>query len=237
MQAEHHEMRALLSIHDVMPETLERVEAILDFCARQGIPPLTLLVVPGRDWQPAALARLHELAERGHTLAAHGWHHRIPRFGGLYHRLHAAVISRNVAEHLALDPEDVLALMQRSHQWFIDHGLPAPSLYVPPAWALGRLPADGLERLPYRQIEVTRGLLEVATGRLHPLPLVGFEADTPTRALALRTFNAVQRRRARHGRRPLRIGIHPDDFQLGLADSLERLLQSPLEFIPYRAAI
>lgn len=43
-------VRALVSVHDVMPETLERVQRILDLCAAINPVPLTLLVVPGLGW-------------------------------------------------------------------------------------------------------------------------------------------------------------------------------------------
>ncbi len=54
-----------------------------------------------------------------------------------YHRLHAALISRDVAEHLSRPAHELVALVHRCHGWFAAHGLPAPTLYVPPAWALG----------------------------------------------------------------------------------------------------
>ena len=228
---------ALLSIHDVMPETLDRVERILELCEAAGTPPVTLLVVPGRAWQAEDIDRLRTWQQAGHELAAHGWHHRIPHYGGVYHRLHSAVLSRNVAEHLALSPEDVVALMTRSHAWFARHGLPAPSLYVPPAWALGRLPAGAFSRLPFARIEVLRGLIELPAGRLEALPLVGFEADTAWRAAVLGGWNRLQQRRARARRRPLRIGIHPDDPDLRLGQQLRELLRSPLDFRPYDRAV
>lgn len=224
---------ALLSIHDVMPETLDRVERILDFCETADAGPVTLLVVPGRAWQANDIDRLRSWQQAGHELAAHGWHHRIPRYGGVYHQLHAALLSRNVAEHLALRPEEVEALMGRSQAWFATHDLPAPSLYVPPAWALGRLPAGAFSRLPFARIEVLRGLIELPAGRLDPLPLVGFEADTAWRAAILGGWNRLQQRRARMRRRPLRIGIHPDDPDLRLGRDLRELLGSPFDFRAY----
>ena len=124
-------------MHDVMPETLSLVEDFLAFCSTHAIPPMTLLVVPGCDWRDEQLDRLRDLAGLGHELAAHGWLHRVGTPQSLYHRLHSTLLSRNVAEHLALDGESILALMRRSHAWFAEHDLPAPSLYVPPAWALG----------------------------------------------------------------------------------------------------
>ncbi|MFP4155177.1 MAG: polysaccharide deacetylase family protein [Halothiobacillaceae bacterium] len=225
--------RALLSIHDVMPETLDRVEAVLGLCRDRGIPPLTLLVVPGRAWHADEIERLRAWARAGHELAAHGWFHEIERFGGLWHRLHGLLLSRRVAEHLSLSPEDVLALMQRAHGWFAEHDLPPPQLYVPPAWALGRLPGDAAQRLPFRRIEVLSGIIEVPDWRLTRMPLAGFEADTSLRAAGLSLFNRQQWRLARRRDLPLRIGIHPNDLQLRLADSLQQMLAAPFRYEAY----
>ncbi len=227
---------AVVSIHDVMPETLDDVEALLALCTGAGVPAVTLLVVPGRPWSDAHLARLAAMARAGHPLAAHGWRHGVDRYGGLYHRLHGALLSRRVAEHLALDEAGIAALMARSHAWFEAQGLPAPSLYVPPAWALGWVSPGTLRSLPFRRVEVLRGVLEVASGRLEPLPLVGFEADTPVRAAVLGAWNRAQTAAARRRGRPLRIGIHPGDLRLRLAGPLRALLGRPFRYLDYTEA-
>lgn len=223
-------------MHDCMPETMGKVTAILGRLRALGVPPTTLLVVPGRDWSPAHIATLKQLADAGHSLAAHGWrHHTRPRT--LFHRLHALLISRDVAEHLALDAAGIAHLLRRSHGWFQRHGLPVPEFYVPPAWALGAIRAEDLARSPFRLIETTSGLLvRGGTGqafRLRKLPLTGFEADTAWRAAFLRRWNQSQRRQALRNGTPLRISIHPDDPDLRLADQLEALLQEPWNFLPY----
>jgi len=233
----HSQSRAVLSMHDVMPETLSLVEDFLAFCRSYTIPPMTLLVVPGCDWRDDQLDRLRELAGLGHELAAHGWLHRVGKPRGLYHRLHSTLLSRNVAEHLALDGEGILALMRRSHAWFAEHDLPAPSLYVPPAWALGAVARHSLTSLNFERVEVLRGVLDLRTSHLHPLPLVGFEADSGFRAASLRLWNSSQIGMARISRRTLRIGVHPQDLNLRLGDSLCELLQERWRFIRYGDAL
>lgn len=226
-RARSHAMRAWLSIHDVMPETLSRVAAIIDASRSQGWPPATLLIVPGRDWHADAIAQLQRWHRDGHALAAHGWWHRARHIRGLRHRLHSALISRDAAEHLALDGDAISALMQASHDWFERHELPAPSLYVPPAWALGTINRAALRALPFRHIEVTAGTIDVASGALEAQPLVGFEADTAWRARALDVWNRSQIALARHTGRTLRIGIHPHDPELALASRLDAMLAAP----------
>lgn len=228
-------MKALVSIHDLMPDTMGRVEAILDWLDSLNVPPVTLLVVPGKVWTPKQIVRLRELADKGHQLAAHGWHHKTdPR--KLYHRLHSLIISRNVAEHLDLDSKGVLNLLLRSGEWFNENNLPSPEFYVPPAWALGFIKKAHLKQAPYRMIETTRGLIHLQNGKLtrEPYPLTGFEADTYIREAFLRKWNMMQTNKAIRRNQPLRISIHPDDLQLRLADQMEDLLIMNWQYLAYR---
>lgn len=217
---------ALVSIHDVMPETLTRTAGLLDWLEAAGVRPVTLLVVPGRGWTPAQIDTLRHWQGRGHRLAGHGWAHHVAERRGLYHRLHGALLSRNVAEHLALDGPAIAGLMARNAAWFDDHGLGRPSLYVPPAWALGPIGRARLAETPFEWVETLSGVTETATGRCRRLPLVGFEADTAVRALGAGVLNRAMAGCARHlcRRRPLRVAIHPDDLALRLAGQMRRIV-------------
>lgn len=217
-------LRPWISIHDVMPETLPAVREIIAELRALGLPLPLLLVVPGRAWAPADLRQLQTWQQAGCELAAHGWHHHVQTVRGLRHRLHAALISADVAEHLALPESEIRALMQRSHAWFADNGLRPPRLYVPPAWALGRISSKALRGLPFSHVETTGGLTDLHEGRRRPLPLVGFEARAAWQVHALRQWNRLQIALARASGRRLRVAIHPDDFTLELADDLKRLL-------------
>lgn len=226
-------VRALVSVHDVMPETLVRVQHILGLCAAINPGPVTLLVVPGRAWDASGIARLHAWQAQGHRLAGHGWGHRVEHYGGLGHRLHGLLISRRVAEHLALDADGIARLIRRCHAWFADQGLGSPDLYVPPAWALGSIPPRNLARLPFTRYEVLTGVREAASARLRPLPLLGYEADTPARAPLIRLWNGLNRRLAK-GQGRLRIAIHPRDPELALGSDLARDLRRYPHWIDYR---
>ena len=210
-----------LSIHDVMPETLPAVRGLIRQCHEAGWPPPVLLVVPGRDWTPTALRQLHDWQSAGHEIAGHGWMHRIDHYGGIGHRLHAALISRQVAEHLCLDADDILALMRRCYAWLTVQGLHRPTLYVPPAWALGRVPLTRLNEQPFPRVETLRGIYDVSSGRWHARALLGYEAGNPLQTQALRASNTINRVRARGGA-GLRIGLHPHDATLALAKDMAR---------------
>jgi predicted deacetylase len=225
-------LRALVSIHDVMPDTRVRVTELLRSMPAT-IPPasITLLVVPGRHWSPTDLDWLRSLQQQGYGLAGHGWSHRCARPRTLYHRLHSLMLSRDAAEHLSLDADGIAELIRANQRWFADQGIEIPELYVPPAWALGPIALTTLQHLPFRYYETLTGIQDTATGRFRRLPVIGFEADTPARAALLRLINLVQLRLARWLGRPVRLAVHPYDAELYLARDLRAALaavQTPL---------
>lgn len=214
----------VVSIHDVMPETMVPVARTLAVLEAAGWERVTLLVVPGRSWSRRDLACLRDWDRAGHILAGHGWSHDITGYGGLWHRLHGLLISRRVAEHLALERDGILDLMRRCHGWFADQGLTPPRLYVPPAWALGAVPRAALADLPFDRVEVFAGEIACRSGRLTRQALVGFEADTAVRAPLIRAFNAANRLAAAALGLPLRVGIHPRDLDFRLGEELRALI-------------
>lgn len=227
-------MHALISIHDVAPHTLDNVEAIIRLMPPACRRHLVLLVIPGYPWSTCQIARLRMWQSGGHTLAGHGWRHKAEKINGLYHRIHARVLSRRAAEHLALSRAELRDLLQRNYQWFIEHDLRAPDLYVPPAWAMGALTRQDLAASPFRFFEVTSGLYDTRTGQSRRLPLAGFEADTPWRRSSLRVWNAINVSRA-SAQRPVRLGLHPHDLELLLSRSVHQYLQRVTQGHDYRS--
>lgn len=225
---------AIISVHDVMPQTMDNVETLLSRWLPAVAPDrVVLLVVPGLDWQPRELDRLRTWQRQGYELAGHGWRHSVQRVDTAYHRLHSALVSRNVAEHLPLSEHELDTLLRNNHQWFEHHDFTAPELYVPPAWALGKLSAETLQRLPFRYYESTTGLLDSQHNRFRRLPLAGFEADRYWRVPGLRTWNGINRLFASL-QRPLRLSIHPFDHELCLARSLKRWV-AQVQPVAYRS--
>lgn len=217
-------IRFHVSIHDVMPETLDEVDRVNRELTAAGIPPATLLVVPGRRWSGSDIARLRDYAERGHALAGHGWTHCVHRIRDPLHWMHSLLISRRAAEHLTLDALGIQALLRRCRYWFDRHGLPAPDLYVPPAWALGRTKPGHLAGLGFRYVETLSGLYDLDAGSRRRLPVLGFEADTPMREHFLRRFNRVNLQVAKRTG-AARLAIHPHDLRLRLAPDLQAIIR------------
>ncbi|MCC6144131.1 MAG: polysaccharide deacetylase family protein [Candidatus Hydrogenedentes bacterium] len=226
-------LSVLVSIHDVMPETLDAVERTLAAC--RHIPPASvlLLVVPGRQWSAADLARLRAWEAKGYPMAGHGWRHHVTRPMDWRHRLHSALISRNAAEHLSRSEVEIADLLQDCRRWFVQHEIDIGPVYVPPAWALGSISPQCLHKMPFRFYETLTGIIDAQTGRFHVLPLAGFEADTIFRAIVLRLSNGLNRALARLTARPLRISIHPYDLDYRLREALIDTIQGDLHFLPY----
>jgi hypothetical protein len=229
-------MHAIISIHDVMPQTLDRVEELLGKMEHLEPSAITLLVVPGLDWPNTQIETLKSLQHTGYRLAGHGWHHRIKTIRTFYHHLHAELVSRTAAEHLSLNAREIDQLMRDCYHWFADKGLTLPDLYVPPAWAMGKISRKQLKETPFRYFESTAGLYDSETGRQILLPLVGFEADTRLRATTLTCWNAANRLLG-SVRRPVRLSIHPDDLQLLLGKSLVRYLERVNTAVSYASVL
>jgi predicted deacetylase len=224
-------VKALISIHDVMPGTMTEVAELLKICRSSGVQQVTLLVVPGLDWQSEQIDQLRQWQKSGCELAAHGWVHRCVTNKSLWHRVHSLILSRDVAEHLSLEPDDVIELMHKSGNWFVENGFDQPSLYVPPAWALGKVSKRAMRSCGYSQVETLSGVVFPKSGQTKRLPLVGFEADTFTREHALRVFNGVALKMPTT--KPLRVSIHPYDHKLRLGKNLRTVLQRCTEALSY----
>lgn len=219
------QLPAIVSVHDVMPETLAQVENILSDPLSAFDPAhVLLLVVPGRPWQPAQLQRLRQLRAAGYEFAGHGWSHEVMAIRTLYHWWHSLLLSRRAAEHLSQDVATLQDLLLRNAQWFCEQGFGQPALYVPPAWALGELRWSHLRVSPFKAVETLRGIGNIEGGSFKHLPLAGFEADTGWRAWLLGCLNRLAFTRAKP-ERPVRIAIHPYDFDFYLSQTLREVLQ------------
>ena len=225
---------AIVSVHDVMPATLAKVEGILS--GLLGSLPnrhIVLLVVPGLDWSAQQISKLKRLQAQGYEVAGHGWLHHAERVHSPYHRLHSKFISRQAAEHLSLSEGEIINLMSRNFNWFIEHDFKPPQLYVPPAWAMGRIRKQALKHLPFHCVETTRGITNIETGLIRLLPLVGFEADSAIRAISLRFWNRVNLSFAK-AFAAVRISIHPNDEQLMIANQLQWIVPQ-IETVSWQA--
>lgn len=216
-----HFRSAVVTIHDVMPESLSRVSEIILFLNLFGIRKYTLLVVPGKDWTASQLRQLRTFQETGGVIAGHGWQHRAVRKTSLCHKLHGKMMSRNAAEHLSLNENEIIDIIRHAYRWFIEHGFGKPDLYVPPAWAMGNIRRSSICKLPFRFYEYQSGILNKFSKKFHLMPVVGYMADTPMRAWGLKALNFSNLALPFPC---VRIAIHPEDLTLPLNNDLKQHL-------------
>ena len=215
------------SVHDVTPSTMARAALIVNLLTALGKSQLCILIVPsGGQWSDEHITKLKAWEQDGHVLAAHGWTHEARRPCGLYHQLHSSLFSRDAAEHLGRPHSEVVEIVEHAQRWFSDVGLAQPRLYVPPAWALGNMAPADFRHTSFRWVETLTGIHDTQTARFHRLPLIGFEADTPVRAWALRVSNQVNVLLGGALHRPVRVAVHPNDLGLALSSQLRRRLAS-----------
>lgn len=226
-------LHAILSIHDVAPHTLDNVRTLLARIPAPCHQGLSLLVIPGLNWQATDIDTLRQWQQQGYRLCGHGWQHKARDIRGWYHHLHSRCISRDAAEHLSLNQAEIVDLLQNNYQWFIHHNLVPPDCYVPPAWALGSIATHQLSAQPFRFYESTSGYYDCHTKIFRKLPLMGFEADNKWRQYSLAIWNQCNALASRPSR-PLRISIHPNDHQLQLAESMQHWLTKVHQCYDYR---
>jgi predicted deacetylase len=216
----------LWSIHDVAPDTIGLAHRILNGLARHNIKNVTLLVIPDlRSWTAHSLAMLKSLEDEGYVLAAHGWTHNNEPPRSIYHKVHSTLFSRNAAEHLDKTSAEIVEIMRRSRGWFEASGLRTPSLYVPPAWALGAVSLEMVAATGFAFVETLTGIYETSTRTFHCLPLVGFQAFSTFEAAVLRASNRINEAIADATGVPLRVAIHPYDLSLLCAGELEAMVE------------
>lgn len=158
-----------------MPHTMNKVNEIIHRLDKRLKTNLILLVVPGCRWSDNEIAKLKQYQDEGIYLAGHGWHHRAIKVNSFYHRLHSLLISRKAAEHLSLPSIEIFQLIENCYQWFIDKGFKSPELYVPPAWAMGRITLQHLSRSSFRYFENTTGLIDSSGEEKKCCPWLGLK--------------------------------------------------------------
>ena len=217
-------MRYYISIHDVAPENINTIENIVNVLRfKYNITKLSLLIIPGLNWNTEQIKKMKNWQVQGIQVVAHGWTHVAQKKKSFLHIIHSFIISKDCAEHLSKNREDIVHLINKSFNWFIKNNFESPTLYVPPAWALGKINRNDIFLLPFDMVECTTGMFY--KGKYRFLPLIGFEAKTLIRSKLLKFFNVIN---FIFGKLVgiVRITVHPNDFNLLLSDDVKMYLNN-----------
>ena len=222
-------MKSYISIHDVAPHNLGDIENIIQILINQFyINKICILVIPGLNWKKHQIQKLRSWQNDCIEIAAHGWNHQAEPTKSFYHKIHSVIMSDNCAEHLSKDKKTIFNIMKNSYDWFIINGFQKPRLYVPPAWALGKIKTQDLSQFNFTHFECTTGVIYNKKYRF--VPLLGFEERTIIKSLVRRFFNFLNYFMA-YFTGIIRIAIHPDDFNLYLKKDVFKYLSKSGETI------
>jgi len=212
------EPQLLVSLHDVSPLTLPACRDAVDLLCETGVPSssLTLLVVPFHraqielDAHPDTVRFVHDLADRGATLVAHGYTHEMdvaPRSPLRW--LAARWFARGEGELAASAADDTEHRLDRAHEIFARAGLASRMVgFVPPAWMLSRGAASvvAARGFPFCETFGGIGLGERVLARR----LIGWGSLTAIEAVATSVWARLQTRRSPAD---TRLAVHPPDVR------------------------
>jgi predicted deacetylase len=206
----------LVSVHDVSPLTLESCRGVVALLDAAGVPcsALTVLVIPFHDHAIAidqhapTLRFVHDLADRGASLVAHGYSHRMTRAPANPLRwLAARWFARSQGELAGADLDETHRCLDRADAIFERAGLTERLTgFVPPAWMLSRAATVALAARAYAFHETFRGI-ETA-GQVTARRLIGWGSLTGLEALATSLWARVQLARTAVD---TRLAVHPAD--------------------------
>lgn len=129
--------RALIvSLHDVAPDTLDRVRILRDELDEIGARPRVLKVVPERlAKSPELRAFLCDEVARGSEIVLHGYAHRAagPLRGTVFDNARARLFARDAVEFLTLDEDAMRERIVRGRDALRELGI-EPRGFCPPAW-------------------------------------------------------------------------------------------------------
>lgn len=230
-------LKVIYSIHDIMPETFGNVQKQIQLFREANITNVGLLIVPNKDWSEEHFEEFRNWHNEGFQLVGHGWNHEVFGKKDFYHKLHSLLLSRNVAEHLSKSTDEVIDLIRSCYNWFEDNKLPIPKLYVPPAWAFGKVTTKHFDHLPFQMYENVIGVYDRNSQSYHTFPLIGFEADTRFRMLCLYFSNSFNKTLQSIIKKPLRVSLHPNDLEYYLGYQIHRILKQQTIPLSYEQAV
>lgn len=209
-------MSLLVSIHDVTPALMPKVEVLWRCCRDHGVTP-ALLVVP--DWHggwpieghPEFVRWVREAQEEGAEIFLHGERHdEVGSPRALGDHLRALGRTAREGEFLTLDFERARTRIARGLERFARLGL-SPIGFIPPAWLAREEGFRAAAACGLRVSEDDGGIRLLDRGVRLPSPVVRWSARTTSRALLSVAVHEARWRWQRDARW-LRIAYHPADL-------------------------
>jgi predicted deacetylase len=142
--------RLAVALHDVEPETFERIVEIRAWLAEHGVDRVTLLVIPASrggpvSAHPGLAAWLQSAVSAGDAVAQHGFTHRVTGQAQWPRRVLAGWQAGGAAEFPGIGSNEAMARVARGQAVLQEAGLEARG-FVAPGYAYTRGLRDGVAR-------------------------------------------------------------------------------------------
>lgn len=227
----------LVTIHDVAPPLMERVERLWTLCAARGVAP-GLLVVP--DWHggapiegdAACVAWVRARAAEGAEVFLHGERHdEVGSPRGWRDAVRAFGRTNREGEFLTLGYDGARARIDRGLRRLRALGM-APIGFVPPAWLARPDTHQAVRDAGLAVSEDDGAIYAFRAGRTLTSPVVRWSSRGAFRAYGS-LLQAELRWRLQRGASAVRIALHPADLDHpATAGSVERELDRWLSAYP-----
>ena len=209
--------RALISLHDVSPLTLENCRLAVAMLRELGLAlsDLTCFVIPFHesrraiDEDPDTLRFLRELADAGATLVMHGLTHRMPgRAWTPAGWFRAHVFARGQGEFYRSDAADAERRLEQGRAIFRRAGLEAALRgFIPPAWLLSAAARQVVRHAGFEFYELFGGI--VHGDQLLAPRVIGWGSLSEVEARATAIYAALQ---SCLPAADTRLAVHPADM-------------------------
>lgn len=208
----------VVSIHDVSPFTRPQCERILAQLIELRLKTCSWLVVPDHHGRghflrdPDFCEWLRRLADAGHEIVIHGYHHFRPRVSG--ESFSAKAITRfytaDEGEFFDIDQASAYALVTRAQEEFRELDL-KPEGFIAPAWLLSDQAEEALRQAGIQYTTRLRNVRDLQSGRTYESQSLVWSTRSGWRRMVSLLWNRSLLRRLKDN--PLmRIAIHPSDI-------------------------
>ena len=208
----------MIAIHDVAPQYLDEIRFLTMALDAASARPRVLKIIPQHLLEsPELVSLLREEQAHGSELVLHGFSHQVTGAlrGPWPRRLRAAIFAPRDAEFLSLEPDEMLARLERGLEILKQAGL-SVSGFSAPGWLAPPELRSALRRVGLRYDVTMTGVVDLANGRRVSTDWIGFMGSGPVQERLVGVANRINRRSAPLFR-VVKIFLHPQSARRSAA--------------------
>lgn len=211
--------KLIISIHDVHPDTAEKVTDILEDLEQSGIPRVSLLVVPDYHGnqkiatEPKFCQWMNQQRAKGHEIVLHGYFHSYSpseRDRGILQHIMTQIYTAGEGEFYDLSYEAAQAKLRLGNAMLA--GMGGAQGFIAPAWLLGREAERAVADAGFLYTVRLASVTDLRRQTVHKVPTLAYS----TRSVWRRRVSLLWNPLLKYLTAPspvLRVSIHPPDWE------------------------